>query len=224
MSVKLMSLVWERTDLSQSETLVMLALADRADDHGRCWPSIEGIAERARVTARSVQRIMHDLKTRGFLAVEVGGGRGHTNRYLLNVEHLKGDASNAVSTSPFIEKGDASEQETLTPVTQKGDTAMSPESSRTVIEPPKLNRDAWRAWVAYRKERKHKPYTATGACRQMEWLAKFASDEQSRIVEESMRQGYQGLFEPKSNGTHQQKPNAFDAHTERLRKWADGTT
>ena len=50
MSVKIMALVWDRTDLSQSETLVLLALADRADEQGRCWPSIDGIAERARVT------------------------------------------------------------------------------------------------------------------------------------------------------------------------------
>jgi len=38
----------------------------------------------------------------------------------------------------------------------------------------------------------------------MRWLAKFTPDEQKKIVDDSVRQGYQGLFELKEsgNGTH----------------------
>jgi hypothetical protein len=168
-SVKIMSLVWDRTDLSQAETLVLLALADRADDDGRCWPSIAGVAERARMTERSVQRVMRVMQERGFVAIEKGGGR-KTNHYAINVEQLRGD------------------------------TAMSPESSITTIE-PSLDLDVWREWISYRKELKSvKAYTPSGAQRQMRWLARHTRDQQRQIVDNSIRQGYQGLFELKDSG------------------------
>jgi hypothetical protein len=199
-SVKIMSLVWDRTDLSQAETLVLLALADRADDDGRCWPSIAGVAERARMTERSVQRVMRVMQERGFVAIEKGGGR-KTNHYAINVEQLRGDIASPPNHPRQIVTGDTG---VTPPPTQlchpSGDTAMSPESSITTIEPSGINLGAWRAWVAYRKQGKFKPYTPSGAQRQMQWLAKFASDEQDRIVEQSVRQGYQGLFELKDSG------------------------
>lgn len=214
-----MGLVWDRADLSQSETLVLLAIADRADEHGRCWPSIEGIAERARVTPRSVQRIMRELEARGFVEIDQGGGRGNTNHYLINVEHLKGDIA-----SP-IKKGDASAQETLTPVAEKGDTAMSPESSVTVIEPSGLNRQAWKAWVGYRKTKKLR-YTPDGALRQMQWLSRYTQDQQGQIVEQSVRQGYQGLFELKGaangadRGSGGSRPSAVEQVERATAEWA----
>lgn len=59
----------------------MLALADRADDNGFCWPSIDDLAERTRLSPRAVQKGIATLVTDGELTVENGGGRHRSNRY-----------------------------------------------------------------------------------------------------------------------------------------------
>jgi hypothetical protein len=59
----------------------MLALADRADDNGFCWPSIDDLAERTKLSPRAVQKAIAALVEIGELEVENGGGRHRSNRY-----------------------------------------------------------------------------------------------------------------------------------------------
>src|SRR5688572_32574406 len=59
----------------------MLALADRADDNGYCWPSIDDLAERTKLSPRAVQKAIAALAKLGELDVENGGGRHRSNRY-----------------------------------------------------------------------------------------------------------------------------------------------
>lgn len=66
MSVRMMSLVWE-LDLPDSEKLVLLALADWANDEGRCWPSINGLARKCSKGARTVQNSIRTLEAKGHL-------------------------------------------------------------------------------------------------------------------------------------------------------------
>ena len=80
-----MSQVWELVELSQSETLVLLALADHADDTGRCWPSIARVARKARLQRRGTQAIIRRLENKGFIKVSrpgIGDGAS-TNIYQL---------------------------------------------------------------------------------------------------------------------------------------------
>jgi hypothetical protein len=67
MSIKLMSLVWE-LDLPPGEKLVLLALADQANDEGRqCWPSVDTIGQRSGQGERTVRRALASLEERGHL-------------------------------------------------------------------------------------------------------------------------------------------------------------
>jgi hypothetical protein len=59
----------------------MLALADRADDTGFAWPSIDDLCERAKLSPRAVQKGIVKLVEIGELEVESGGGRRVRNRY-----------------------------------------------------------------------------------------------------------------------------------------------
>jgi hypothetical protein len=59
----------------------MLALADRADDTGFAWPSVEDICERTKLSPRAVQKAVAKLVEIGELDVEGGGGRRVRNRY-----------------------------------------------------------------------------------------------------------------------------------------------
>lgn len=60
MSVRVMSLVWD-TDLPPSEKLVLLALADAANDEGHCWPSATTIARKSGQGERTVRRAIQSL-------------------------------------------------------------------------------------------------------------------------------------------------------------------
>ncbi|MGW1102762.1 helix-turn-helix domain-containing protein [Streptomyces sp. NPDC002540] len=81
MSIKVTNWVWARSESRNGARLVMLALADRADDNGFCWPSIDDLAERTRLSPRAVQKGIATLVKNGELNVENGGGRHRSNRY-----------------------------------------------------------------------------------------------------------------------------------------------
>lgn len=62
-----MAIVWE-LDLPPGEKLVLLALADQANDAGtQCWPSVETIARRSGQGVRTVRRALASLETQGHL-------------------------------------------------------------------------------------------------------------------------------------------------------------
>ncbi|SHO57751.1 helix-turn-helix domain-containing protein [Vibrio quintilis] len=67
MSVKVMSYVWDIPVFRGSDKLVMLCLADHADDSGFCWPSIETIARKSGVSATTVKTTLKKLEMAGWI-------------------------------------------------------------------------------------------------------------------------------------------------------------
>ena len=53
MSILAMTWAWGLMDLDQSQTLVLLALADAANDDGVCWPSQAELGRKARLKDRA---------------------------------------------------------------------------------------------------------------------------------------------------------------------------
>ena len=93
MSIEVMSAVWNRYPVGGGQLLVALALADEANVHGcNVFPSVARIAARAKLQARSVQRIMGQMVASGWLqVVHVSSGRrGDTNHYRISPEWLAG--------------------------------------------------------------------------------------------------------------------------------------
>ena len=81
MSIKTMSAVWQSAELSGGDLLLLLALADFADDDGVCWPGVEALAAKARIGKRHVYRELNRLAEAGYVKVEHGAGPRGTNRY-----------------------------------------------------------------------------------------------------------------------------------------------
>lgn len=79
-----MTWVWDNSSAGGTERLVLLAIADCADDTGaNAWPSIATLARKTRLDERTVQRVIRRLADAGQLRVEAcAGGRG-SNRYAL---------------------------------------------------------------------------------------------------------------------------------------------
>lgn len=84
MSIRVMTDVWEHSNLKAERLLVMLALADWADENRTCFPKVKQIARKARVSEGGASEILSWLEMNGFVEViSKGGGRGKGNEYLL---------------------------------------------------------------------------------------------------------------------------------------------
>lgn len=91
MSIRLMSLVFGLKEPTGAARLVLLALADNANDEGVCWPSVETIARKAGIGVRWTQRIIRDLVESEYMALSirpVDGKKNETNIYTLNIQKL----------------------------------------------------------------------------------------------------------------------------------------
>jgi len=85
MSVQIMSRVWEKSTRKGNDLLLLLAISDHTDSDGVCWPGIESLAEKTRVTERQLIRNVHTLAESGELFIKTGGGRSNTNLYMVTV-------------------------------------------------------------------------------------------------------------------------------------------
>lgn len=70
-----MTLVWA-LELADSEKLVLLALADCANDEGHCWPSMASLAKKCSKSDRTVQSAIKKLEDAGHLTRREVTGRG----------------------------------------------------------------------------------------------------------------------------------------------------
>lgn len=93
MSVRLMSRVWEYSRNSGNDLLMLLAIADFADDDGWAYPSISTLAEKCRMTSRNVNLILAQLRKSGELQVRQNEGKkgpkGTTNLYVICLPTMK---------------------------------------------------------------------------------------------------------------------------------------
>lgn len=78
-----MNSAWTRTDLTAHQKIVLLALADRADEKGMCWPSIGWLVSRTSMSERGVQKTIRTLEELGLLERQNWSGR--SNRFVLNL-------------------------------------------------------------------------------------------------------------------------------------------
>ena len=85
MSIRVMSRVWERSRQSGGALLVLLAMADFADDQGLAFPSIGTLARKARLSERQVQRVLAELAAAGELVVRPGAGRQGSHLFRVTV-------------------------------------------------------------------------------------------------------------------------------------------
>jgi hypothetical protein len=65
----------------------------------------------------------------------------------------------------------------------------------------------WTDWIEHRKEIRH-PLKKTGATKQVKMLSEYSINTAIAMIENSISQGYQGLFEVKGNNAPQEKDAA----------------
>jgi DNA-binding MarR family transcriptional regulator len=83
--------VWYHSAQRGSRLVLLLALANRADEDGIAWPGIEYLAKRSRVEEREAKNLIKSLEESGELFVERGRGRGNTSKYLVTTGHSESE-------------------------------------------------------------------------------------------------------------------------------------
>jgi hypothetical protein len=76
-SIRLIAAVWDQADAAGGELLVLLAMADWANDEGRrCFPTQDALARKARMTDRGVRKCLDRLVEKGYIERigRLGGG------------------------------------------------------------------------------------------------------------------------------------------------------
>ena len=99
MSIRLMSDVW-RTELPTVEKMVLLVIADHANDEGtQAYPSQATMASKASISIRTVQRAVNTLCAQGYIRMfkHAGGSADcredrRPHLYQINVAKLRGDS------------------------------------------------------------------------------------------------------------------------------------
>jgi hypothetical protein len=80
-----MKLVWEHSRHAETDLVVMLALADIANDEGFAWPSIPTLAARARRKERSLIDTLDRLETSKEVFIQRNIGRKNHNQYIVTL-------------------------------------------------------------------------------------------------------------------------------------------
>ena len=87
MSLKLMSAVWDLQTESHTRKLVLLALADNANDEGICWPSVATIARKCDLSEQGVRNQLTELEAEKLLTIK--HRRDSNGDFTSNIYQLK---------------------------------------------------------------------------------------------------------------------------------------
>jgi Helix-turn-helix domain len=160
-SIKVMGEVWESSSAKGGARLVLLALADHANDEGYCHPSVARLALKSALTERNVQLILRNLEARGELVTLCGAGRGNVNAYWVlppaTVARLTLEGKNAKNFHPLqtLEEKVKSTTEKVKTDAQKVKSTtekVKPTSPRTVKNHQEPSRTITRLEVQTRRQ------------------------------------------------------------------------
>lgn len=212
-----MTAVWELAPYSENKLIVLLALADWSNDNGYCWPSMQALADKARIDIRSARRIIRSLQNDDLLSVVEGGGRAKQNHYQINLAKLDGLETRTQRPSlqnSDMENTDTGGIKTRTLETQtrtlgaetrtrvSADPLVEPSIIQPSIDPPYGGAAFLEALEAFQDSRKtmRKPLTTTARRLLFRKLAGWDEGRATQALEDAVINRWQGVFEPRVNG------------------------
>lgn len=213
MSVHISSQVWT-LDMQSGKKLVLLALADMANDEGICWPSIQSLCKRTGLSERAIQLHLRELQAAGLL--------GREERYKQStIYHLTIAADSGAQilrAKKTTALGRRKQQVWGAEKCISDPQNLHPETSiETSIEPsvePSVETStrgrarelpAWvpaEAWAAFLEMRKklRAPMTAASIDRTVAQLEKLKADghDPAEVLMQSVQNAWRGVFPTRS--------------------------
>jgi len=133
MSIEASSWAWRLQGLTASQKLVLLALADHANEDGICWPGQKSISKKTGLSERTVKRARSDLEKKELISVERRPGKGggnRSNRYILEL----GQSANL--TPPHDKTGQEAKCQPDTPKVTPRHPQSATVTPKPTTEPP----------------------------------------------------------------------------------------
>lgn len=201
---------------SPTRKIVLIKLADNANDAGDCWPSLQHIADDCEMTKRAVRNQINALIEMGLVSKKP---RYHDNRQCSNGYHLTLDSiaeggrnevppgGNEVpgegerGSSPGGNEVPPEEPPIGTCHKNQGGEAGKPDWMDADIwsaKPEALSAEMWVEFVAHRDDMK-KPLTVRAARMLNTTLnqSRAKGHDPDQMVRTSIENGWRGVFEPK---------------------------
>lgn len=201
-----MTAVWEAGGITSTQKLVLLALADWANDEGLCWPSIARLAKKSALGERTVQTTIKSLVEAGYVIRETVTGKG--NRYWIRMDNAV-NCTTAKSAPP--------QNTALTPAKSAPNTLEI--RQHYIDEAFWLPKDAWQDWLAMRKKMK-KPLTDRAMTRAIKKLTELRAQghDPEKVLDQSVTNCWIDLYPLKETTNGSTNYN----HSARSVKSADG--
>ncbi|SFN77685.1 Helix-turn-helix domain-containing protein [Izhakiella capsodis] len=216
MSMILMAKAMSITVGNPLRKLVLIKLADNANDKGECWPSYQHIADQCEISKRSVMRHIDDLCEVGLLRKEYRPGpKGNSS----NIYHLSLDSDRKspevvtqshhpsdTESPPPSDTESPRTSHSFEPVNEPNDPPKSPKGESKKFDPLKieipdwLDRNVWLEWITYRKQSGKPIKTAMTVSKALSLLKECldGGHDPAEVINASIANGYQGLFKPKN--------------------------
>lgn len=127
--------------------LVLIKLADNANDQGECWPSYQHVADQCEISKSTVRKHIKDLESAGLLRIEHRDGpKGNSsNLYHLSLHPVPSESIGMPSESiPPVPSDDTRTSHSLEPVKEPVNGSAEPKEKRACqlpkdFEPNKNN-------------------------------------------------------------------------------------
>ena len=192
--------------------MVLAVLARHADDRVECWPSVERLAAQTGLRRRAVQVALSRLEKTGEITRRAAAGK--TSTYL--VRCARGCAPDEQGGAPTCAPGAHADAPRTRPKnkTQEPDPEnKKSQADAAAVLPAALDcerfKEAWAAWVKYRREIR-KALKPSTVARQLEELATVGPERAAEALETAVTRGWVGyhLDNAKGGTSNARKPTS----------------
>lgn len=197
-----MAAAWKGSRHGGTELLMLLAIADFADDDGNAYPSVGTLAKKCRMKQRNANYILRTLQTSGELEIRVGEGPYGTNRYRVNLAALALQPSAGVQRNAGVQRiarppatHCANPLQPIAAKPSKNHQETPKAKASSFVLPDWVPVDSWEAWVEMRVKIK-KPLTDRAKALALKKLQGFLDLGQSiaDVLDRSTLNNWQDLF------------------------------
>ena len=132
--------------ITAHEKLVLIALADMADDDGVCWPAMKKVAKKSLCSKRTAQRAIgrfEDMQILSKTERPKEQKRNDSNLYQLDfmaLIHMTNSVLKGDTVSPTGRQGDTHRGDTVSPTGRQGDTQVGDTVTPETINKEPTNR------------------------------------------------------------------------------------
>lgn len=212
MSTVVMAKCWP-LQMPPKAKAVLISLADNANDHGECWPSVSKITERCCLSRSSVIRAIGWLEKSKLLVTskKVGQRSNYTlcpdlfeaTEPVSGWNRCHGDTG--VRVTPPRCQGDTGTGVRVTPV--KATVIKQPSRTSKTILPEWLEPELWQLWSKYRKASKS-GFSEAAQIFSLRTLTRLRSEghQPRTLIETAIERGWSGLYAPKAEARSAASP------------------